>query len=593
MSAAEAPRTEPRASVLFLLALVPVFAAYANAPSVGFMWDDHVLIVQNAELHELHAPWTYLLRTFWQHPFVHGPAHAFYRPLIVWTLALDWQLGGGQAAWFHVMNVAWHLGVCALVFWFALRRGQSGPRAAVVTALFGVMPRLTESVTWIVGRTDVIATFFVLLAAAVLEQDRRWLRRLSAVLLLLALLSKEVALVGALLLLGAELRRKQRDPVVLSGAALAVVAWAVLRAQVQSAQALQLHDVPTFLAGLGEYAWMTLTPWHPVAQLGLWLAPERWAMALGAVALVAVGALAWRWRRVWKAEWLVTALGALVLVTLPVLTVHTLASDRFLYLPFALGAVLLAATPLPRVGLALTAVGALALALVTSRHNERWGNELAFWAQVKADAHPRNPAAYAGLADVYLELSRLEDARALYVQALAVEPNPLASPFQLSLAVADSKLGHDAQALAALQQLVADHPDWKRARFDEVLFRARALDVDGARRVLAALEPSGDDAEVLQSFDALLTKYAAAAQSGAPFERALALSELGATRKAQAVFEDVVRSDPVHRAQALQWLTLFGSAAVAPGACGALAPGDPARDVFRERFSDRPDLACR
>ena len=80
-------REEPRPVLLWCLALLPVLAAYANAVDVGFMWDDRVLIEQNSDLHTLHAPWSYLTRSFWQHAFLHGQGHAFYRPLVTYSLA--------------------------------------------------------------------------------------------------------------------------------------------------------------------------------------------------------------------------------------------------------------------------------------------------------------------------------------------------------------------------------------------------------------------------------------------------------------------------------------------------------------------------
>ena len=195
---------EVRPWLVCCLALLPVLGAYANAPTVGFMWDDQILIQQNVQIHTLHAPWEYLTRVFWQHAFMYGEGHAFYRPLVNFSFALDWQLWGGAPTGFHVVNLVLHLLVCALVFSLAVSRGANVWSAGACTALFGVMPRLTESVTWVVGRTDLLAALFVLsalrLQPAGTEGRAGWRSVGAAVLVLLGLLSKEVAIVGALIL---------------------------------------------------------------------------------------------------------------------------------------------------------------------------------------------------------------------------------------------------------------------------------------------------------------------------------------------------------------------------------------------------------
>ena len=126
------------------------------------------------------------------------------------------------------------------------------------------MPRLTESVTWVVGRTDLLAALFVLLALRLQpsgSEGRAWWKSVVASLLvLLGLLSKEVAIVGALMLVGEALlrvRAKQstwRAEAALLGAMSAgVVTWLVLRSGVSSSAPLRLHDPNTFLAGVGHY----------------------------------------------------------------------------------------------------------------------------------------------------------------------------------------------------------------------------------------------------------------------------------------------------------------------------------------------------
>lgn len=609
----------PRPGLVLLLALLPVLAAYANALEVGFMWDDHMLIEQNTDLHQLHAPWAYLARSFWQHPFLHGEGHAFYRPLVTWSLALDWQWGGGGPLAFHVTNVLLHLSVCALVFGLARALGAAAPAAGVVTALFGVMPRLTESVTWVVGRTDVLAALFVL---AALRLDRRTPRGratpwLSAGLLLLGLLAKEVALSSLVIFAGASLARQWRVKDRLRRVALdllpfgvALVAWAMLRAQVPSASAgVTLQRLDILLASFGHYLHMLLTPWNPTAQIGFVLEPEGWAQGLGLLfgaGLAATAVALGRARRPELVAWLAGAAAGVFMVCVVALAVFTIASDRFLYLPLALVAVLASQAHWGRVSLIAGVVASLGLSVVTQKRNAVWANELQFWQAAVQSSHPKNAGAFAGLGDAYFELSRLEEARTEYERAEAArllaneegahEGGTVAewlrrTDFRLALAVAESRLGEDTRAIERLEQLLAASPRWRRAAYDEVLFRARALDFTGARKALSnAREAWGEDAvlgsfsEVIATAEPVLTSSTSAA-----LDRARAFHALGATRKAEAHYAQLLETSE-SRLEAARWLVIFGSEARAHRALALIANEPGAEDAFWARF---PDLAPR
>lgn len=588
-------REEPRPVLLWCLALLPVLAAYANAVDVGFMWDDRVLIEQNADLHTLHAPWSYLTRSFWQHAFLHGQGHAFYRPLVTYSLALDWAVGGGSTSSFHVVNVALHLVVCSLVFVLARRRGASGFGAMVVTMLFGVMPRLTESVTWIVGRTDVLATLGSLFAVWLADQKRaKWFAPFA---LFLALMAKEVAIIGVLLVFAdaaLRLREKKsstRDELpMLIGAAFAVIAWWLFRAQVPSNQPLRLHDAQTFFAGIGHYALMTLTPWNPVAQIGFVLEPEGWAVVLGVVATIVVTAVAfvlWKSATPWRAVWLLGAAGGVIIVSLVVLTVYTLASDRFLYMPLALSAVVLAQWKWPKPALILGVTAALVLAVVTWKHNELWANPLRFWTEVKNTSSPKNPGSLAGLGDALYDLNRFEDAKPLYEQAEAQRLNEAHSPTRLSIASVDSRLGNDAAAISRLESILKAEPDWKRAAYALVLFHARAGDFVAADQALKNARTKFGDDEVLQSFTTMLNEVPPKLASVDVIERARALHALEATRKAEREYLTLL-ADPAHREEAARWLVVFGSEAAARRAVEVSGNDVAMQTELDDRFPQLP-----
>lgn len=502
-----------RASLLLVLALSLVALAYRGVLAGDFVWDDHPLIDEQPATQTLRPLVEYFAQPFWSDP-AKPDSQGFYRPLVNLSYALEWQLWGGRPAGFHATNLAAHLAACALLFALALRAGAGAGAAFLATLLFGLHPRLTESVAWISGRTDVLASGFVL-AALWLHRPgpdagpRRWAAGLC---LLLGLLCKEVALAGVLAIAALEWRRRREAPAPwretaahVAPALLALAAWGLLRglALAGAERALPPPPFPLWqrltlfpLEGVGRYLAMLLDPLRPRLLIGVLGLPDRLYVVLGALATVPLLALGWRAaRRASPAlfSWLV--LGAvpllLVLNVMP-LPASVVAADRFLYLPLAALAIALASAsaslpPAWRGGAALAAgISVVLFGITTARHTRVWADDVALWRFGVAHASPRSALPHAQLGHALAWHGRPEEAITAYREALRIErEHPLAnrSPritAQANLALALSEVGEFDEARRLLEEVVEARPDFAVHHLQLAAVHARALRFDDA-----------------------------------------------------------------------------------------------------------------
>jgi tetratricopeptide (TPR) repeat protein len=403
---------------LWVVPLLCAAAAYSIAPWGELVWDDQLLVKQQLpafrHLGDVLVPpanipqWTY----------------AYYRPIVVLSYVLDQALfGRGSARGPHASNVAYHLLATGFVWLLAqrvLRNLPSGTWGALVAAtLFAVHPIHTESVSWVTGRSDVLATLFLLPALLTILRwrDRGSITSLLAapVLLLGALLAKEVALTGLvlapmlLLLAPADLTPPGRAPVAggraivgtWAAAAIACLGaaglyWLLRRGAGTSGASLQsgtpAEVAEAALRALGFYLSRLLWPW-PQSNFVTWdLAPGVVLSAWITLSALAAGVLAWRaWRRAGVAAgfigilWIGMSLPPALAVALTAVAAAPLA-ERYLYLPSVGLAVVIGAAfswvhgrGYHRAATAVAAIVLLLAGAATLLRGQVWLSDLRLW----------------------------------------------------------------------------------------------------------------------------------------------------------------------------------------------------------------------
>ena len=196
-----------------VLAMLLAWVATCFAQTLGFgyvNWDDRDFILQNPLIaHPSSASLLAHLTT---------PGLGYPIPVTVLSYRLEHALVGFDQPWLsHLVNLLVHLMSVALLFAIARRLGLGTLGAAVAATFFGLHPVVSEPVSWLTGRKDLLAACFglatvYLMLDGVARTGRGWGRRTArAATFVLALFSKPVAIALAPILVLVAMAGGERD----------------------------------------------------------------------------------------------------------------------------------------------------------------------------------------------------------------------------------------------------------------------------------------------------------------------------------------------------------------------------------------------
>jgi tetratricopeptide (TPR) repeat protein len=400
---------------------------YSNSLHALFLVDNTEIILKDHRVHEATSLQVHriLNEQYWE-----TLPTGLYRPLTTLSFLFNYAVlgNGADPEGYHWLNLLLHAVNISLVYALGLVLFEEIPAAWMLSALWGIHPVLTESVTNIVGRADMLATFGVL--AALLAHRKAletsgarkaaWLAA-AGLAVAIGIFSKESAIVaiGVIALydltFGRAFSWKSRA---LSYAAVSApcILYLYVRAQVLAATpylATQFGDNPLLETGfwaarltavkvIGKYFLLLIWPARlspdysyneiPVfAGLSSW---EGWKAVIAlTVILATLGLAVWCWRRSKAACFSLFFFFVALAPTANVFVViGSIMGERFLYLPSvgivaavvcALG-VLRRRLPASRPGYRYAARAAfvvilMALAARTFDRNRDWLDPQRFW----------------------------------------------------------------------------------------------------------------------------------------------------------------------------------------------------------------------
>ncbi len=451
-------------------------AAYAASLTNGFVFDDGAAIVRNETIRSL-ADWRAVLSPPLKATGATG------RPGVNLTLAVNYALGGLDPRGYHLANLCIHL-LAALVLLGLVRRtllrtgpaGAALPVAAGTAALWALHPLVTESVTFVIQRSESLAGLcylltlyaFVRAADATGAAATRW--RLAMVgACLVGVFAKEIMVTAPVIVwlydrtfvsgsFRDAWRHHGRWHLALAATWLPL-AWLVWHGSERGG---------SVGFGLGVSSWdyaltqcraivhyLRLAAWpHPlVADYGT-AVETRWLavlpQALGLAALAAATALA-LWRRPvagFAGAWFLLILAPSSSVV-PLAT-QTMAEHR-MYLPL-IAVVAAAVVGLhrwagPRIFAGLFAL-AFAFGWLTARRNADYRDELTLWRATVA-ACPGNPRAHNELGIALEAAGRNTEAVEQFEAARRLNPDDADVHYNLGTLLAN--LGRDAEATRELE----------------------------------------------------------------------------------------------------------------------------------------------
>lgn len=146
--------------------LVPLIAILVYIPSFNsdFTLDDVLIVEDNTLIRSLDK-----IPKIWTSHYWAGKMDAndtgLYRPLTLSTYAIQYSMHEKNAGPYHIFNILLHALACFLLMKLAHLLFQDIRLAALSGLLFAIHPIHTEAVCGIVGRAEILAAIFILLAS--------------------------------------------------------------------------------------------------------------------------------------------------------------------------------------------------------------------------------------------------------------------------------------------------------------------------------------------------------------------------------------------------------------------------------------------
>jgi tetratricopeptide (TPR) repeat protein len=556
-------------------------AIYANSFSAPFVFDDLPAIRDNPTIRTLAGGFF---------PPAGSGLPVSGRPLVNFSLAVNFAISGTEVWSYHLVNLAIHLAAALALFGLVrrtlLRHGYGGP--ALALAFFSALlwlahPLATEAVTYTVERTESLMALFYLLtlyafARSVEPAASRGWPWLAVGACALGMVSKEVMVSAPLLVLlydrtfvsggfGPALRKRA---IFYSGLA---ATWLLLGLLVLATTGRGGTAGFTTEISVADYARTQGVAIARYLALSVWPRPLVFdygtdvvrdltviapcALLVGALAGATIFALR-RWPAIGFLGVAFFAVLAPSSSVVPIAT-QTIAEHR-MYLPLAAVVTLIVLGGYRWLGARSYlpfAIAAACLAFGTVLRNADYRSAEAIWRDTVAK-HPQNARAQCGLADALFAADRVDEALPFYAEAIRLRPDYAEARVNFGSALLARNRA--AEAISELEAALRLEPTWAKAHHNlaNALLRvARAPEAIAHYAEAARLRPddvtnlcdwgnalvrTGNLAGAIKQYEEAIRREPAFAMAHSNLANALAQS--GRLTEAIARYETALRLAP-------------------------------------------------
>ncbi|MBN3038155.1 MAG: tetratricopeptide repeat protein [Candidatus Omnitrophica bacterium] len=462
------------------LIVITGFAVYTNSLNNGFIWDDRNLIRDNAHLRS----WSNIPDVFSKN-IGEGAAtkYAFYRPLQTFSYMLDYSLWGLDVRGYHLTNIVLHILVALSIFWLVNILYDNCLLSLLVSLFFVAHPIHTEAVTYISGRSDPLAAFFLISCLIFyikcLYTGEAPFYVLMSLGYIFALLSREISLVFPLILLlyHYTFRKKVRIGqfliILIIAISYIILRFTALRPILSNKAPVEssiLQRIPGFFVALANYLRLLFLPLGLHMEYGkkVFLMAEP-AAIVGLFIFIALITLVIKQRKgrglvFFSISWFLVAL----LPNSNIYPLNAYMAEHWLYLPsigffliFSFGLVSAYKKINLRMSAAVLAILLLALyGWLTVKQNTYWREPIAFYQRL-LEFDPTAQRVYNEIGLTYW--ARKENEKAIPYLKKAIELKPDYYKAYNNLAIAYVRIGKNEEAIEYLEKAIEIEPKYAKA----------------------------------------------------------------------------------------------------------------------------------
>ena len=469
----------------YLLYVALVILAYYGSLNNEFTYDDHGLVLQDARI--LNGDWQGILtQSYWG-----DNGDGLYRPITSGSLALNWIVCQDRSWGYHLVNLVLHICVGAMLLHVGKIIGGDvcGLIAAIV---YGLFPGHSEAVFSIVGRAELLASFWGM-AAIICYFRKEENSRLGVVwiigafiFLLFSMFSKENGTVFALSIVFWGICFRQRLGVTECLAVIAVVVYLASKwLAIGTFQPASIGFLDNPLAyesmalrvghGFGLivravlkliYPWPLVADYSPqqIFLVEKILDPAMLLPVLFVATIVGAGTILVI-RNSEYAIWAAISAGGILLISNVFVVTGTIFAERLLYIP-ALGVAITwgwALSRLEKRHLVYIAACWIAVAggILRTRGAE-WRSDLTLFSSAVRD-HPKSARSHFGLGLALHRGGNLEKASQEYEKALGIYPRYFEA--RLNHGSTLIELGRYEEAINAYRKVIEQRPKHFQGRY--------------------------------------------------------------------------------------------------------------------------------